>query len=233
MASAFQPLSRESTGARVSAEIRQAILTGRLTTGARLTETALATQFQVSRAVIREALRQLGHEGLIELNSFRGARVVDLSPEQVDQIVSLRLLLEAEAVRLAFPRMTAGDKQELRRLAGSLAHARHHVELFTQLDLQFHTALWKLSGNPTLQKHLTLLVAPLFAMGGIMRHARLPSGGEINYAWGDHAPLAEAISNGTVEEAVEAIRQHITENWAHTRAAVEKFREARRAGRES
>ena len=231
----FDPVKRESIRDKVSAAIREAILSGKLKVGQRLTEAGLTTQFQVSRAVVREALQQLAHEGLIELNSYRGAQVIDLKPEQVDDIIQLRLVLESEAVRLAKQNMTDAGKTALRAAARDLERHRGNMEQFSRLDFAFHQLLWKMSGNSALPRHLVLLTGPVFSMGVIMRHRSVlsPTGANI----GDHAQLAETICNGTTDQAVAAIRAHITENWARTRAAVGSLQEReskprrRRAGR--
>src|SRR5262245_26392610 len=113
MSIVFAPVKRESTRDVVCAAIREAIFSGDLNVGQRLREVALAEQFGVSRPVIREAFQRLAHEGLVELNSFRGAQVVDLTPEQVDETLGVRLLLEPEAVRLAKKHLTDADKRTL------------------------------------------------------------------------------------------------------------------------
>ena len=97
----FQAVKRESTKDKVYLLIREAIFLGKLKTGQRIAEVPLAEEFSVSRAIVREALQRLSHEGLVEHNSFKGARVIHLSPTQVDEIVHVRLLLESDAVRLA------------------------------------------------------------------------------------------------------------------------------------
>jgi len=225
MTTLFAPVKREPTRARVYAAIREAIFTGKLKTGQRLAEVPLASEFQVSRAVVREALQQLAHDGLVELNSYKGARVVSLSPAQVDEILGLRLLLEAEAIRLAVPRLTDADKTWLRHHAGQLREAVNDAQKFAALDLEFHERIWELSGNETLRKFLTQLAAPLFSMGIIVRHSRIlaSDGASVRFPRGDHSGLVETLCGGNVEEAVEAIRFHIAENWKLTRSFVEKF----------
>jgi DNA-binding GntR family transcriptional regulator len=227
MKAVFAPVRRESTRDRVVAAIREAILSGRLSTGQRLAEIPLAMEFRVSRAVVREALQQLAHEGLVELSSFRGAQVVDLTPAEVDEIVSVRLLLEAEAVRLARLRMKDKDRSRLRELARELEDSRHDTQRFAQLDMRFHSTLWELSGNQTLCRHLVLLTRPMFSMGTIVRHSRLlAEDGSVAYPRGEHKSLAEKICDGDEREAIDAIRNHILENWTRARSAIERYREA-------
>src|SRR5262245_62026610 len=79
------PVQRESTRERVCTALRDAIYSGKLKLGQRLTELELTRELQVSRPVVREALQQLAHEGMIQLNSYRGAQVIDLTTEQIDE----------------------------------------------------------------------------------------------------------------------------------------------------
>lgn len=224
MSTSFAPVKRESSREIVSASIREAILDGTLAVGQRLRELQLAGQFQVSRPVIREALQQLSYEGLVELNSFRGAQVIDLTPRQVDEMLGLRLILEAEAVRLAKPRLKDRDKHHLRTLADAMRAGSGGSQSTVQLDLELHETLWRLSGNETLAKHLILLTRPLFAFGVILRNSRrVTASAGVKHGIGDHGTLVDRICNGTVKEAVEAIQGHIRENWDRTRAAVERI----------
>ena len=235
MGTLFTPVRREATREKVCAAIRDAIVTGKLRIGQRLPEVQLTREFQVSRSVIREALQQLAYEGLVEQTINRGAQVIDLSPEQVDEILHLRVMLEAEAVRLARERMQPEDAALICRLAEDVEVARSDIERFVQSDLAFHRAIWQCSGNQTLQKHLTLLTAPVFSMGIIMRHSRViaDAAGGVAVRGADHLKLARAIVRGSLNEALDAVRNHITENWDRTRSAVEKLhhRGSRRGGR--
>jgi DNA-binding GntR family transcriptional regulator len=220
----FEPVRRESTRELLCTAIRDAIFTGALKVGERLPELKLTAQFKVSRAVVREALQQLSHEGLIDLSAHRGAQVVDLTAEQIDETVSLRTILEPEAVRLAKSRLTAEGAALLRESAQRLEAARHDIRTFVQLDFAFHETIWNLSGNGILYRHLVLLTRPVFTLGIIMRMRRaLTEAGTTLSSPGNHVWLAEKICSGSEEEATAAARQHITENCNRTRAAVDNL----------
>ena len=144
----FGPVKRESARQKVYAAIRDAILGGQVRTGQRLVEIPLARQFDVSRAVVREALQQLAHEGLVEQNSYKGTHVVRLSPEEIDEIVHVRLLLECDAAAVAARRLKPPQKAELREMARKLAGERDATQ-FSQADFQLHRRIWALAGNTT------------------------------------------------------------------------------------
>lgn len=219
----FKPVHRESTREKVHAAIREAILDGQLRLGQRLTEISLAKQFGVSRAVIREALQQLAHDGLVEQNAYRGSQVVSLSLEQAEEILGTRLILEAEAIRLAIRSMTPASHRYLEDLAERMHDS--DPTLASELDLAFHEKIWDLSGNTTLRKILLQITAPLFAMGSIMRHGRRGAEAEKRAAFqrSSHAAIIRYLEAGDTERAIDAMRTHISENWTQIRKHMKDY----------
>lgn len=134
--------------------LRTAILDGRFEPGARLYHDALATQFGVSRMPIRQALRVLHSEGLIELRPHRGAVVIALCPKEVMQIFEVRALLEAHAAELAAPNLTDADLARLRTLLEAMEGAETDDERWLALNMQFHTSIYPASG----WRHLCSLI---------------------------------------------------------------------------
>ena len=103
--------------------LREAILSGELKPGQALTEMDLARQLGVSRAPIREALRILNSEGLVETIPYRGTTVTRLSRVDIEEIYSMRMLLESYALERV---MAAGDPalyQQLRGMVGEMISA--------------------------------------------------------------------------------------------------------------
>jgi DNA-binding GntR family transcriptional regulator len=222
----FTHVRPESTRDKVYQAVRDAILTGRLQPGDRITESVLASEFGVSRAVIREALQQLSYEGLVEQNSYKGTRVIQLSPAQIDEQLAARLLLETEIVQQAQEKLTDDDKKQLKAMARQLESVVNNPQLYAELDLQLHRRIWELSGNPTFQKLLEQVTTPLFAMGVIMRYSSAYStnGKSVKAARpSDHVRLIEAICDGTRDAAQQAIREHVTHNWRMTREKAEEL----------
>ena len=221
----FQTIRQESARHKVYVAIREAILSGRLRTGQRITELQLTRELNISRAIIREALQQLAHEGLVEQNAYKGTRVVCLSPDQVDELFSLRTLLEGEAIRQAKVHLQEGDREVLQAMLSRLEDATTDGDLYAKLDLALHSKIWELSRNRTLEKLLMQVTAPLFAMGGIVRRASLPG---IQRAHADHTVVVAALCEGTADEAAEAIRAHIAQNREQVRTNFKLFVESER-----
>jgi DNA-binding GntR family transcriptional regulator len=97
---------RRTTQELVHQFLRDAILSGQLRGGARLVQDKLATELNVSRVPVREALLQLEAEGLVRMEAHRGASVVWLSPEEIAELFDIRCLLVTDAVRRAVPQLT-------------------------------------------------------------------------------------------------------------------------------
>lgn len=214
MKDVFTEVKQESTRDKVYSALREAVISGRLRTGQKITEVGLANTFKVSRSVVREALRELVRDGLVEQNAYKSTTVVRLTPAQVDEILSVRLLLETEAIRLAHARITDADRDRLRRMADDLERARGDQQRHASLDLELHAHLWHLSGNRTLESLLRQITAPLFAMGVIVRSspavrtlARDPA------TPADHQVLVRTICEGSAEAAVTALADHVRLNW--------------------
>lgn len=220
--SIFESIDRKSSRNRVYDAMREAIFSGKLTPGLRLTETGLANDFNVSRVVIREALQQLAHDGLVVQNSYKGTNVVKLDSEEVNEILAVRSLLEGEAIRLAMPRLTDDDRSELKRMAIEL-DSTSEPSSHTELDFAFHQRIWELSGNQTLKRILTHLSAPFFAMAVIVRqskeHDPYAKGSDI----GKHTQVVESLIGGTIAEAVAAMQTHIGQNRNKVGESFDRF----------
>lgn len=140
------------------------IVSGQIKPGERLFEARLAEKFSISRAPIREALNKLQELGLAVSRPRHGISVVKLDEEDLQKINSLRIVLESEALRLCRANLTPEAEEELERLMKKMDSAKPLPAVDAmQLDLDFHRAIWRMTGNEYLEKFLTSLTAPLFA----------------------------------------------------------------------
>ena len=116
------PLAPASLRRRASDVLRSAIVEGRLRPGDRLKEVELAEQLGISRAPVREALRQLEHEGLVASLPYRATEVLGVSQEEVAEVlVPIRLTIESFAFRKALPLLTDDDFAALGDCRGAAA----------------------------------------------------------------------------------------------------------------
>ena len=137
---------------KIYEKIRDDITYGRFSPGERLIEERLAKEFNASRSPVREALRQLESEGLITFERNKGVTVSKLSIEEVDEIYTLRWLLESYAAHLSAEKATKKDVAYLRGLQERLRVAAKSMDLRDWLhnNMLFHNFLCEHCGNSNL-----------------------------------------------------------------------------------
>lgn len=203
-ASPFRPLYEEAYQA-----LRDAIFDGRLVPGERIVEAEIARQMAISRAPIREAIRKLERDGLVQYLPRRGAVVVKLSRDEVRDIYYLRAHLEAYAIRLAAIRSTPADLAALEELLLRMRECAGRDDLHGLIaaDVQFHASICRASGSQRLYQfwdclnpHIWTLLTSLKATG------YTPS--QIAER---HAPVLAALRARDPERAEIEVRRHITE----------------------
>lgn len=168
----------------IRGEIVARILDGRLLPGAHLRELALAAEFQVSQAPVREALRELEALGVLESRRYCGTRVRGIDLDELREAYELRQALEEAAVRLAVP-CAAADLQLLRAALQRLQEQEEtqppSPEGFMQAALEFHRQLIVMSHNRLYLRaweqmawdiRARLAVQRVGLIGGLMRQRR-------------------------------------------------------------
>jgi DNA-binding GntR family transcriptional regulator len=149
--------------AHVVRMLRSDILSGKYRPGDRLNESQIARELNISRIPVREALSQLHEQGLVMNRERRGMFVTHLGDDEVQQINSLRIVLETEALLLARARRTPEVIAELTGLVEQMEAWDGTLLDAAQLDLEFHRVIWRATGNPYLERCLDALTTPLFA----------------------------------------------------------------------
>ncbi|MGQ9583830.1 MAG: GntR family transcriptional regulator [Anaerolineae bacterium] len=137
----LEPISVLNLRNHIEDRVRAAILSGGFRPGDRLVESFLAEQLGVSRAPVREALSALERAGIVVSVPRRGYFVVDFSDKDIEEIYSLRLLLEVGALRRAVGRVTEEGLEEMQRVVDQLAESALRLdapEETVALDLSFH-----------------------------------------------------------------------------------------------
>jgi DNA-binding GntR family transcriptional regulator len=187
--------------------LRQAVVSGGLSPGQRVNEAEIARQMQISRAPIREAIRQLEQEGLLESVPRRGTFVVALSRDDVEEVYTLRADLEARAIRRAITRLTSEDLATLDSLAETMSSAAVAGDMaqLLEADIEFHRTIVEAADWARLRKiweglhpqTLTLYTLTTLTDWSPLDHARR------------HDPLLAAIRGGDPENAARAIQEHI------------------------
>ena len=150
-----------SLGERGYERIREAITSGVLTPGTRITERALAQELGTSPTPVREALRRLEQEGLLERKGTRGIYVAQLPTSALSEMLYLQALLRGAAARLAAQKLTDDDLRELRDLLRQMEAAAEAgaAETIYTLSRRFHQAIETASGNDLLITFLNTIDA--------------------------------------------------------------------------
>ena len=197
--------------ARQSAEyvyrrVREAILDGELRPGETMSQVVLAEEMGVSRTPLREALRMLQGEGLVEARPNRRVRVAPISAADLEELYAVRVALETQALRLAVPRMTPED---IAHLEGSIAEMAHYAE---ERDLRrwllphadYHRRLTALAGG-----RFEALLAQLHDHAE--RYRRLHIGfGPSAWATADHRGILDAVKTGDAQLSAALLAAHLS-----------------------
>lgn len=155
---ALQPLGDRTRRGQIVAAIRKLIVTGQVTPGERLTETDLADQLGVSRAPLREAIRELVENGLLVAEPYKGLFVRSFTRKDLEELYSLRTALEQFAFREAWPKRTEARKTDLRdrdrKLDAAIAIGDDPA-LAIEAELFLHSWCYEVSGHSLLQQAWT------------------------------------------------------------------------------
>lgn len=181
-------------------------------------ERELATQFGVSRPVVREAMKRLELQGLLEVRHGIGTRIVnrlhaplsgsitllvDDAHARLNQSLEVRAALEPEVARLAAERATAAERKHLRAVHRKLEEATELPQAI-EADMDFHRALAQISGNEI----FGLVLNSMADLGRASRQATISFAG-VEVARTHHSLIMDAVIRGDAKAAELAMRQHI------------------------
>jgi DNA-binding GntR family transcriptional regulator len=208
---------------RVAAVLRDWIFGGQLPPGERILEGKLAQRLRVAQPTVREALRGLESEGLVTRQTHRGCSVTKFSPEQWNQAFDLRLELEMLAAQWACKNRNKRQRQQLLEAYRKLEEAGKsgRREKSVRADIEFHTTIWRFSGNEFLVRTLSQIAIPMFAFGTIafqpLDYRALAS---------EHKLIALAVISGDAKEArrvTKAVLKRFKNlgDWSTTRTSTD------------
>ena len=145
-------ISRLALHEQVAARLRTLLVEGRIAPGAKLNERTLCEQLRVSRTPLREAIKLLASEGLVDLVPHRGAVAVRLDEEDVQQTFEVLAGLEGLSGELAAQRITDQELSEVRALHYDMlaSHARQDLSSYYRLNALIHSAINRAAANPVL-----------------------------------------------------------------------------------
>ena len=201
-----------SLGASAYRRLQAAIREGELAPGTRMREEDLAATLRMSRTPVREALRRLQAEGLLEQDAQRGMSVARLDHQGMTELYLMRDVLEGTAARLAARHASEAEVAVLRDLVeveGKHARdpkaPREHARVLARHNQRFHEALYLAAHNRYLLKTLNALRDAMALLG----ETTYAAAGRPKSALAEHRAIVEAIAAGDAPAAEAAARAHI------------------------
>jgi DNA-binding GntR family transcriptional regulator len=199
--------------------IRALILSGDAGPGTRLGQVELAERFGVSRTPVREALRRLVGEGLVEFEDQRGFRVAAVEVDEVVRRLEVRLLLEPGAARLAARRASAEDLALIEAAIEREARARSAVTAH-DASRDFHVLVCAATGNRQLMATLASLWLPEVGRRLLARRRAIPFWQEGDVA--EHREILAALRARDGERAAELMERHVHAALEHWQPVIEE-----------
>lgn len=206
-------------GEQIAHMLRLEIITGAIADNTHLAEDALAARFDVSRGPIRDALRQLESEGLVEARRKR-LYSRSLGIEGVEELYALREALEGLAIRLAIANASNKDWDLVQSYVDRMREAGQlgNLEMFADADMDFHTAFYTFSGNRRLYeawRPYQRTFSILFEMSDTP---------DIEAATIDHQGFLDIVRTGDADAAVKRLHLHLTLAKGHVRDVLRNVR---------
>jgi DNA-binding GntR family transcriptional regulator len=203
-------MTRVSLVELVAADVRDAILSGRLRPGERVSDAKIAAEMEISRAPVREAIRRLAARGLVVEEPRRGAFVTRLTQSGVRQVYDCRRALEGLAARRLSE--SSGVSRHVARLSALVeemerAAVRRDQLAMAEADHRFHLMICELTGNAWLIRLYAQLADQSRLMQALDTFAH-PLADERELVM-RHAPIVEAIATGSGDRAEAALTAHI------------------------
>jgi DNA-binding GntR family transcriptional regulator len=214
------PLRATSLHDSVAERLRTMVFDGDLAGGDWIDEKALAAAWQVSRTPLREALKVLAAEGLVELVPHRGCRVVEITEADADALFPVMALLEGRCAFEACQRADDESVHQLRRLHDELERhaATGSLDGYYRVNHVFHSAVQQLAGNRWLDR----VTGDLRRFVRLMRGRQLALPGRIEASLNEHRVLIDAFEQRDAARAERAMHDHLMAQLA----ALKKLRRA-------
>lgn len=203
-----QKKENKSLTSLIFEKIREDILNGRYLQGDKLVEIKLADELGVSRTPVREALKQLELDGLVDNIPNRGVVVKGITPEDIDDILTIRLCIEGLVGQWAAERITDPEIKELQEIFDLMEFytSKGDVEKIFDLNTRFHETLYQATKSRYLEgvlKDFQLFIKQ-------SRNNSLKADGRINIALEEHRDILNALKAHSVEDSRTALIKHIS-----------------------
>jgi DNA-binding GntR family transcriptional regulator len=222
----LRPIATSNLRDQIEREVRNAILQGTFKPGERLVESVIADQLGVSRPPVREVLSALEREGLVISIPRRGSFVIDFTDKDIDEIYSLRLLVELGALQRAITRFAEQDLAEMQQIVNNLGEAaarQDDPDKIVALDLSFHEHICRVADHSRMYSVWNSMRLQTQLLIGVTSkthydHPRQPM--EL------HQAILDAVKAHDLATAESKLTEHITDAQRRAYAALKSVRAA-------
>jgi GntR family transcriptional regulator, rspAB operon transcriptional repressor len=204
---------------QIYALIRTLILTGVIKPGEAIDEKAIAAQLTISRTPVREAVKKLSDEHLVEVIAQSATKAMRINRKEIEECFLIRRALEMESSAQAAPRMTQEHTEQLNDILSAHARAlerRNFVEAI-ECDDQFHRFIATISDLPRLWTTIEISKAQLDRC----RHLMVPRAGEADATLEHHRRIIRALNSKNPETARRAMGEHLETAYRNTIAVLD------------
>ncbi len=212
-------LAKTSLREQALAALRNAITSGEIAPGTHLVETDLSATLGISRGTLREAMRQLQQEGLVEAGERGRLRARSLSVAEIEEMFIVRAALEGlAAALLAVSADRDAQVRQLQQALDELAAASGSVNEMVEIDLNFHRTMCVLTGNST-------LLHAWESLAGSIRMSIMFAGADsaiTNMSVRRHQNIVDAVAGGDPGLARQVVERHMQEAMANLSAGLAK-----------
>lgn len=194
--------------------IKECILIGKYKEGDRILETEVSNSLDISRAPVREGLRDLEQEGIVTTIPRKGTFVTEFTEEDIREIFDIRLLLENNINKILIYENKLEEKDyrhledivdEMKTIAESTIDFNNKNLLINQKDMEFHRYIWNKSGS---QRRVKLLEGIFFQLRVAMLYDMNETGDLVKSAT-DHIDIIQALRTKNINECKDALKKHI------------------------
>jgi DNA-binding GntR family transcriptional regulator len=195
--------------------VREAIIKGRLKPGDRLVESQLAEQMRISRFPVREALRYLEKEGLVENTPFKGTYVSKFTEKDMEEVFSLRGAIEGLALQILANRIDKKKLDVLEAIIKDMETSAHDgdADKVVANDLRFHRTICEMTGHRKLFFFWETLEHHIYMFLTIEKKVYDPP----EYYVASHYPILEALKKNDSELAIARLRIHLEDAMTQIR----------------
>lgn len=202
--------------------LRNSIIEGELNPGERINETAIASKLGISRSPIREAIKVLESENLVQIVNLRGSFVKDLSKKEIEDLYMVNSIIHRAAIRVAAGKMNSRMEKKLKKLMRQITKAFEEADNIDKIRLlarQFHRFIIEATGNDLLLKiHDSLRIQE-----ERFRYYTIKAGAEaLTEANNEHLAIGEALLKRDADLAESIINKHFERSLVRVIDAVKK-----------